>query len=56
MTKKLIFIFLFIGSTLGAYLPLLWGGDVLSVASILWSVAGGLLGIYIGFKIGQGWE
>jgi len=53
MTKKLVFLFLFIGSALGGYLPLLWGGSVLSLSSVLWSAAGGLLGIYIGYTLGQ---
>ena len=53
MTKKLIFFFLFVGSTLGGYLPLLWGDSVLSVSSVIFSGLGGLLGVYVGFKIGQ---
>lgn len=57
MTKKLIYLFLFIGSILGGYVPALWGGgDLFSGASILWSTLGGFLGIYIGYKLGQQWE
>lgn len=56
MTKKLIFLFLFIGSTLGGYLPTLWGDTALSLASVLWSTVGGFLGIYIGYTVGRRWE
>ncbi len=44
---------MFIGSTLGGSVPLLWGSGFLSGSSILFSALGGLAGIYAGFKIGQ---
>ncbi len=53
MTKKLILLFLFVGSLLGGYIPLLWGGSAFSGWSILFSTLGGFLGIYIGYKIGS---
>lgn len=53
MTKKLIFIFLFIGMTIGSYVPLLWGESVFSIASVLWSGIGGFAGIYCGYLIGR---
>jgi hypothetical protein len=52
-TKKLCWIGLFIGSTIGGYLPVLWGGDILSFSGIFFSLAGGLLGIWAGYRIGQ---
>lgn len=51
--KSLIFIFLFLGSILGGYLPLLWGGSLFSVSSVIWSGVGGILGIYIGYMLNQ---
>jgi hypothetical protein len=56
MTKKLIFLFLFVGSALGGYIPLLWGGSAFSVASVLWSTVGGFLGVYVGFVLGKNLE
>ncbi len=53
MTKTLIFTFLFIGSVIGGYIPLLWGGSIFSLSSILWSTLGGFAGIYVGFTIGR---
>ncbi|QQR77243.1 MAG: hypothetical protein IPJ67_03800 [Candidatus Moraniibacteriota bacterium] len=53
MTKKLIFFFLIVGSSVGGYVPVLWGGSVFSIASIFWSMIGGFVGIYVGFVIGR---
>lgn len=53
MTKKLILLFLFIGSIIGSYIPLLWGGSAFSGSAVLFSTLGGFLGIYIGYKIGS---
>lgn len=51
--KRLIWIFLFIGSTAGSYLPTLWGDGVLSATSIILSFMGGALGIWAGYKLGD---
>jgi hypothetical protein len=56
MTKKLIILFLFVGSTLGGYLPLLWGESSLSLSSVLLSALGGFLGIYVGYALGKHFE
>lgn len=53
--KKLIWIFMAIGGYAGAYLPMLWGdNDFLSYSSVIFSTIGGLLGILLGYKLGQG--
>lgn len=54
--KLLIFFFLFVGSMIGSFIPLLWGGSLLSFSSILWSTVGGLAGIVVGFKLGERFE
>ena len=49
MNKLLITIGMGVGSTLGAFLPLLWGdGDMLGGASILFGLIGGIAGIWLG--------
>jgi hypothetical protein len=53
MTKKLIWIGMFIGSTIGNMLPLLWGGDAISVSGVLLSLVGGIVGIWAGYRLGQ---
>jgi hypothetical protein len=52
-TKSLIWIGVFIGSTAGSFIPMLWGGDMLGVSSILWSTVGGVAGIWGGFKLSR---
>jgi len=48
--RPLIWIGLFIGSTIGSFIPDLWGASVLSFSSILLSGIGGLVGIYFGVR------
>lgn len=52
--KTLVWIGLSIGSLVGGYVPLLWGADVFSFSPLLFSAAGGILGIWLGFKLGDG--
>jgi hypothetical protein len=47
MTKSRIWIAIFIGSTIGGFVPALWGGDMLSVAEVLWSGIGALAGLWV---------
>lgn len=49
--KQIIWIGVFIGSTLGGFIPSLWGASMFSLSSVLFTFLGGLAGIYIGFKI-----
>ena len=51
-TKGAVWAGLFIGSALGGFVPMLWGGS--AFAYILWSTIGAVLGIWAGFKLAQG--
>jgi hypothetical protein len=53
MQKKLVWIGLFVGSAIGNMVPLLWGGDAMSLSGVLFSLVGGIAGIWIGYKWGQ---
>jgi uncharacterized membrane protein YeaQ/YmgE (transglycosylase-associated protein family) len=53
MNKLLIGIGMFLGSTVGSYVPLLWGTSVFSFTSIVFSVIGGLLGIWLGYQVSK---
>ena len=50
-TKTTIWIGVFIGGTIGGYIPYLWGAGFLSFSSLLLSALGSLAGLYLGFKI-----
>jgi len=52
-TKTLIWIFLFIGSGIGGYLPALWGASLFSYSSIIGSTIGGIAGVILGMKLGR---
>jgi hypothetical protein len=53
MQKKLIWIGLFVGSTIGNMVPLLWGGDAISMTGVLLSLVGGIAGIWVGYRWGR---
>jgi len=53
MTKKFVWIGLFVGSTAGNLAPLLWGGDAISVSGVVLSIVGGILGIWVGYRWAQ---
>jgi outer membrane lipoprotein SlyB len=53
-SKSLIMIGLVVGSTLGGFIPSLWGDGGLSMASVLTGAIGGFLGIWAGYKISRG--
>jgi hypothetical protein len=52
-TKSMVWIGLAIGSTIGGFIPMLWGADMISFSSIIFSGLGGIAGIYIFFKMSQ---
>lgn len=49
--KRLTMFGMIVGSTLGSYLPVLWGGSWLSLWSVVLGVLGGLAGIWAGWQI-----
>ncbi len=49
--KTVIYIGLFIGSTVGGAIPALWGDSIFSITSVLLSGAGGIAGIVLGYKL-----
>lgn len=50
--KSMVMLGMVVGSIVGGYVGGLIGGGDFSAASILCSLAGGLAGIWIGYKIG----
>ncbi len=53
MDTKLIWMGMFVGSLLGGYVPLIWGGDAFSLAGVLWGGIGAFIGVWLGWKISR---
>lgn len=39
------------GSSLGGFVPLVWGGSLFSLSSVFFTVIGGLIGIFLAYKL-----
>lgn len=50
-SKPFVWAGLFVGSTLGGYIPSLWGAGIFSFSGLIFSSVGALLGIWVGFKL-----
>ncbi|MDQ2932918.1 MAG: hypothetical protein M3Q80_00865 [bacterium] len=51
--KTLIWIGVFIGSTLGGWIPTLWGAGIFSFSGIIGSMLGGVAGIWAGYTLSK---
>jgi len=52
--KTLIMIGMFVGSIAGGYIPVIFGASLLSFTSIIGNAIGGILGVWIAFKLTNG--
>ena len=52
-SKKLVWIFMFIGSAIGGFIPSLWGADAFSLSPMIFGSLGAIVGIYIGYKMSR---
>ena len=50
-TKRAIWFGMILGGVIGGYIPMLWGADYFSFASIIFNALGAILGIWIAFKL-----
>jgi predicted MFS family arabinose efflux permease len=51
--KAMVRLGILIGSTVGGYVPVIWGAEIISFSSLFGSILGGLLGVWIAYKIDQ---
>jgi uncharacterized membrane protein YeaQ/YmgE (transglycosylase-associated protein family) len=52
MDKRVIWLGMFVGSLVGAYVPNLWGDDSLfSLTSVFTSAIGAFIGVWLGFRL-----
>jgi hypothetical protein len=52
--KKMIWIGIVVGSTLGGMIPSLWHASMFSLWGLFFSTLGGLAGIWLGWKLSRG--
>lgn len=50
-SKQLIWLGMFVGSSVGGFVPLLWGGSAFSLSSVFLSAIGGIVGIWLGYRV-----
>jgi hypothetical protein len=50
--RGVMMIAVLVGSTLGGLVPSLWGAGMLSVAGVVFSILGGVAGIWVGARMG----
>jgi hypothetical protein len=51
--NKFVWIGLFLGTTIGGFIPVLWGANPFSWSATILSAIGGAVGLWLGFKIDQ---
>jgi hypothetical protein len=51
--KSLIYLGIFVGGTIGSYIPTFFGQDMFSAASLIGTVVGSFAGLWAGYKIGS---
>ena len=44
---------MFVGSAIGGYAPMLWGDSGFSFTAIVLTAVGGILGVWVGFRISE---
>jgi uncharacterized membrane protein YeaQ/YmgE (transglycosylase-associated protein family) len=49
--QRNIWLGILIGSTIGGFIPEMWGADMFSYSSLLLSGAGAFAGLWIGYKM-----
>lgn len=51
MDRRVMWIFVLVGSTIGGLAPMVWGGSALGLASLVLGSLGGLAGVWCAVKL-----
>jgi hypothetical protein len=51
MDKRVVWICVGVGSTIGGFAPMVWGGSAMGVASLALGTLGGLAGLWFAAKL-----
>lgn len=54
--KNLVMGGVLIGSIIGGYIPSFWGSGLLSFSSLIGNTIGALVGLFIAYKLTEGFE
>jgi hypothetical protein len=49
--KRIVWIFVGVGLTVGGFVPLVWGGSALGLASLVLGSLGGVAGLWLATKL-----
>lgn len=53
VSKKSVWFGMFVGSTIGGLVPMLWHASLFSISAILLSTLGGVAGVWAAYRIGR---
>jgi hypothetical protein len=51
MERRMIGFCAFLGGTIGSFVPAMWGGSEMGLASLLTALVGGVAGVFVGARI-----
>lgn len=51
MERRVVWLCIGVGSTVGGFLPELWGSSGFGLASILFGAIGGIAGLWLGLRV-----
>jgi hypothetical protein len=51
MDRRVVWLFVLVGSTLGGLAPEAWGGSALGLASLALASLGGVAGVWLAFRL-----
>jgi hypothetical protein len=49
--RRVVWLFVGFGMTVGGFVPLMWGGNALGFASLVFGTLGGVAGLWAGLKL-----
>ncbi len=51
MERRVVWLFVGVGTVVGGFVPLVWGGSALGFASLVFGTLGGVAGLWVGLKL-----
>ena len=51
MDRRIVWLFVVVGMVVGGFVPLLWGGSALGLASLVFGALGGVGGLWLAAKV-----